>query len=540
MESSKEEYKDFQSFLEQRDIIPMLRKAVAKDRLLQPTTLQKKLIPIIQEGQKHILVKYEEQSGLKLGLYLPIVNSIIENKQEEILVVLCYSKERINELQEFFRNLIKFREEAVRIQGITKSKEINTEALPNILITNPKVFLSLAKNEELKSLIIALVVDQVDRQLLLGFEEDIKAVAKEFGEESKVRIIITVKETEDTDEAVKAIKNEFMPSALIIRFRQPISSIDEKFVHYYYTCNEDEKFLLLFALIKLNTIYGKTIIKVENLYEGYKVKIFLNRIGVTAQVLNAEMPTNTQRNTLQSFNSAHFDYLIIQGTEKNLRVQNVRNIIFFTITGNYGEYSKVTNCVSFQEGYIITMLKEEEEDKLQRLQEKQKSHLGGVLFLELPVKKRILESFAYRIRDAIKSVTPKAIKAEKARELKKVILGSKKLKTYFEEHPQEKEILTKQLTKNKIDERRFASLKILPDYLIPKESLLANPVEMRITEETKEPLETADRNPLPVFSNEEPVNYEDLPPTSGRKLWKLRHNRRIKKKPFVKNLNFVP
>eukprot|EP00826_Nyctotherus_ovalis_P029676 TRINITY_DN2352_c0_g1_i9.p1 TRINITY_DN2352_c0_g1~~TRINITY_DN2352_c0_g1_i9.p1 ORF type:complete len:163 (+),score=46.06 TRINITY_DN2352_c0_g1_i9:303-791(+) len=162
--------------------------------------------------------------------------------------------------------------------------------------------------------------------------------------------------------------------------------------------------------------------------------------------------------------------------------------------------------------------------------------------MELPVKKRILDTFAYRIRDAVRSVTPKTIKAEKARELKKVILKNKKLKSYFEEHPQEKEILSKELSKSKIDERRFISLRTLPDYLIPKESLLTNPVEMRIAEETKESLEIADRNPLPAFSNEgaEAVNYEELPITSGRKLWKLRHHRRIKKKPYVKNLNFVP
>jgi len=266
--------------------------------------------------------------------------------------------------------------------------------------------------------------------------------------------------------------------------------IEEKLIHYYFNCEGklNDKFLLLYCLIKLNVMYGKTIIKVNNIYEGYKLKIFFNRFGVNAQVLNPELPLNTQRQILQSFTMAHFDYLIILGNEKGLHVKHVRNAIFFNTAANYGEYSKVVNKVSFEEGYIITMLNgPEDEDALNKLQAKQKEHLGGVLFTELPVKRHILSAFNYRVTDAIRSVTSQAIKAEKARELKKQILGSKKLKKYFEEHPQEKEIIAKDLNKGKELEYRFADLKSIPDYLLPKESLLANPVE-EVRKETFNPI----------------------------------------------------
>ena len=483
MEPSKEEYKDFQSFLEARNISKVLRKAVAKDGLTQPTTLQKKLIPIIQEGQKHILVKYEEQAGTKLGLYLPIVNSLIESKVKSVLIVLTYSKERINELTEFFTQLITFRKDCLRIQGIFKSKELEEE-FPNILITNPKVFIELTKNKELKDAITTLVIEQLDKQLLMGFEDDLKDLSKEFSnEEDEAQIIITIKETDDTNTSIQEIKQLFMASALVIRFRQSIPSIEEKLAHYYYRCTKEESFVLLYVLIKLHTIYGKTLIKVGDIFEGYKVKIFLNRIGVNSQVLNPEMPSNTQKNIIQNFNQSHFDYLMILGNEKNLKLQNVRNIIFFNIAANYGEYSKIVNQVSFNEGYIVTLYNDaEEEAKLHRIEEKQKTRLGGIFFTEFPIKRNIVDSFSYRVRDAITSITHKAIKSEKAKELKRQILGNKKLKHYFEEHPQEKEILEKELSGKRRDDRSFASLRVIPDYLLPKEPLLANPVEIKLTD----------------------------------------------------------
>ncbi len=318
--------------------------------------------------------------------------------------------------------------------------------------------------------------------------------------------------------------------------------VEEKLIHYYFDCDGrlDQKYLLLFCLIKLNIIYGKTIIKVNNVDEGYKVKVFMSRFGVAGQVLNPEMPVNTQRSVLTSFTLAHFDYLIILGNERGLNLKHVRNAIFFNIAANYGEYSKVVNMVAFEEGYILTMINGKEQTKqLNRLQERQRAHLGGVLFSELPVKKHILESFRYRVNDALKSITSKVVKGEKAKELKKQILGSKKLKKYFADHPEEKEILNKNLSKYRSQENRFADLKTIPDYLIPKESLIANPIEEAIREEKGESAIPEDTAKLFPGERPEVTSFEELAPTSGRKRWKIRHHRRLKKKPQKRDINFV-
>jgi len=50
-----------------------------------------------------------------------------------------------------------------------------------------------------------------------------------------------------------------------------------------------------------------------------------------------------------------------------------------------------------------------------------------------------------------------------------------------------------------------------------------------------------EKESVKMFPNENPdvTSYEKLPPTSGRKRWKIRHHRKLKKKPNKKDVNFT-
>jgi len=533
----------FQEFLDSHSINTNIKKSVAKNALVYPTILQSRLIPLLLQGQKHVLVKYESQSGIKLGLFIPVLNKVLEKSTDKITtIVLIHNKKRMAEISDFLNDIITFCKDSVTIKTLTKSDD-ELANLPDILLCNPKTLNSILPKLD-KNKAFSLIIDQLDLHLQMDFKEELKNIGLHFSTQGNLhQIIMTVKTTEDTDAQIQEIKKCFMEAALVVRFKAAAPMLEEKLIHYFYDCegNEENKYLLLFAMLKLNVIYGKTVIKADNIKEGYKLKIFLGRIGIAAQFLNPEMPANTQKNILQSFGLGHFDYMIILGNEKGLKLKNVRNAIFFTMAANYGEYSKIVNQISFEDGYIISLIgKPEENEILSRLEEKQKEHLGGVLFTELPVKKHILAKYSYRVSDALKSITPKTIKAEKSKELKRQLIGSKKLKKYFEEHPTEKEILVKELGKNKDPDYRFADLKILPDYLIPNEPLLANPIEEAIVE-TKG-LVYAEKDTSKLFPEENPdiMNYEQLPPTSGRKRWKIRHHRSLKKKVSKKDKPFTP
>ena len=54
---------------------------------------------------------------------------------------------------------------------------------------------------------------------------------------------------------------------------------------------EEEKFVLVYALFKLKLIRGKTIIFVNNVDRCYKIKLYLEQFGIPVCVLNSELPS---------------------------------------------------------------------------------------------------------------------------------------------------------------------------------------------------------------------------------------------------------
>lgn len=60
------------------------------------------------------------------------------------------------------------------------------------------------------------------------------------------------------------------------------------------SCSEEDKFLLLYVILKLKLIKGKCLIFVNDTDRGYRVKLFLEKYGIKSGVLNAELPFNSR------------------------------------------------------------------------------------------------------------------------------------------------------------------------------------------------------------------------------------------------------
>lgn len=70
----------------------------------------------------------------------------------------------------------------------------------------------------------------------------------------------------------------------------------------------------------------------------------------------------------------------------------------------------------------------------------------------------------------MRTLDNKTVKAEKVNEFKKQLLSNKRLKEYFGQHPEEKEILLNDIQKNDVNKNKilFKHLDYLPFYVIPQ------------------------------------------------------------------------
>eukprot|EP00736_Rhodelphis_marinus_P002868 Rmarinus@m.19884 len=85
---------------------------------------------------------------------------------------------------------------------------------------------------------------------------------------------------------------------------------EDRLQQFWVAVSEDDKLLLLFALLKLKVVRGKTLIFVNSIERCFRVKLFLEQFSIRAAVLNSELPQNSRLHILQQFNRGVFDILL--------------------------------------------------------------------------------------------------------------------------------------------------------------------------------------------------------------------------------------
>ena len=77
----------------------------------------------------------------------------------------------------------------------------------------------------------------------------------------------------------------------------------ESVAHLFTLCKTTlDKFILMFTLIKLAIIEGKTVIMVKDVIQAYRIKYFLSKFSLRSFVLAPDMPKNQISSILHFFN----------------------------------------------------------------------------------------------------------------------------------------------------------------------------------------------------------------------------------------------
>lgn len=96
----------------------------------------------------------------------------------------------------------------------------------------------------------------------------------------------------EEDESELANLSQFCVRYVTLFYAWPLMRSDLGYPEY--RCTEEDKFLLLYVILKLKLIKGKCLIFVNDTDRGYRVKLFLEKFGIKSGVLNAELPFNSR------------------------------------------------------------------------------------------------------------------------------------------------------------------------------------------------------------------------------------------------------
>ncbi|XP_047425240.1 probable ATP-dependent RNA helicase DDX56 [Mugil cephalus] len=488
-----------------------LLKAVADLGWSQPTLIQEKAIPLALEG-KDLLARARTGSGKTAAYAIPLIQRILSFKQsvreqDVRALILVPTKELGQQVQTMIRQLTTYSSRDVRVADISGKADLSAQRpilmeKPDVVVGTPSRVLAHlnAQNLVLQSSLEMLVVDEADLLFSFGFEADLKNLLCHLPKIYQ-SFLMSATLTED----VQALKELLLHNPVILKLQGSQLPDSSQLQQYSIKCEEEDKFLLVYTLLKLRLVQGKTLVFVGEVDRCYRLKLFLEQFSIPACVLNSELPVHSRCHIITQFNQGFYDYIIATdeqsladptstsqatagkdkkkktakekggqtkdkeyGVSRGVDFQNVANVINFDFPATVESYIHRVGRTARADnpGTALSFVSLTEQELLSEVEEALSGDNSDSVLKPYAFKMDEIEGFRYRCRDAMRSVTKQAVREARLKEIKQELLNSEKLKTYFEDNPRDLQLLRhdKDLHPAVIKPH----LKNIPDYLVPE------------------------------------------------------------------------
>ena len=240
--------------------------------------------------------------------------------------MLCPSRELARQTTEVLSSLTNSCGGIIRILDIG-AKDVATvkpllRDLPDIIVGTPGRLATHLKegNVDLAPSLAMLVIDEADLIFSFGFEADLRFILAKLPPIYQA-VLTSATLTEDVTRLKKLVLN----NPVVLKLSEPQLPDSSQLTQYVIKLEEEDKFVLIYALFKLELIRGKSLIFVSSVDRCYKMKLFLEQFSIPCCVLNSELPVATRLHTVSQFNKGVYS-VIVAADEKFLDEATVKKV----------------------------------------------------------------------------------------------------------------------------------------------------------------------------------------------------------------------
>ncbi|BEI80738.1 hypothetical protein CcaverHIS002_0112670 [Cutaneotrichosporon cavernicola] len=298
-------------------------RALADLKFAHPTLVQAKAIPLLLEG-KDVLARARTGSGKTAAYVVPAVQRILEAKiaeeptsptyQVTRAVVLVPTRELAIQVTNFVKALTVYAEGVVSVVNVAAGganiQRVLLNDNPDVVVATPTKLLALLQSKSVDLAHLAfLAIDEADLLLSYGHKDDLSRIldpAMNFVPKLGTQACLM---SATLSEEINSIKGLVLRNPAILTLSEPATASSLLTQHFTHT-SEGDKFLLIFVLLKLKLIKGKSIIFVNDIERGYRVRLFLEHFGIKCCVVNSELPLASRYHVVEEFNRGVYDVVI--------------------------------------------------------------------------------------------------------------------------------------------------------------------------------------------------------------------------------------
>lgn len=299
---------NFEEFNLHRNIL----QAVKEEKYENPTEIQEKSIPIINDGLD-LVGCAQTGTGKTAAFAIPILNYLIPivgsiKKRKYIRsIVLAPTRELALQIEESFNTYGKYTncETLTVYGGVNQNSQV--EKLKkgiDILIATPGRFLDLHKQGFIDSNHLHhLIIDEADLMLDMGFINDVKKIIKLSPQNRQTLLFSATMPIE-----VREIADEFLQNPKYIQIKSSQPTAQNILQSVYFVEKSEKKQLLLYTIKNLNLkeaiIFVRTKQGAENIYE------LLKKNNLKSDALHGDKSQSARLKVLESFKNKEIDFLI--------------------------------------------------------------------------------------------------------------------------------------------------------------------------------------------------------------------------------------
>jgi ATP-dependent RNA helicase DDX18/HAS1 len=290
-------------------------KAISEMGFTKMTPVQARTIPPLLAG-RDVLGAAKTGSGKTLAFLLPAIELLhalkFKPRNGTGVIVVSPTRELALQIFQVARELMAHHTQTVGIVIGGANRRAEAEKLVkgvNLLIATPGRLLDHLQNTQgfVFNRLKALVIDEADRILEIGFEEEMKQIIKILPKENRQSMLFSATQTTKVEDLARI---SLRPGPLFINVvnKNEASTVD-RLEQGYVVCDSDKRFLLLFSFLKRNA-KKKVIVFLSSCNSVKYYAELLNYIDLPVLDLHGKQKQQKRTNTFFEFCNAKQGILI--------------------------------------------------------------------------------------------------------------------------------------------------------------------------------------------------------------------------------------
>jgi ATP-independent RNA helicase DbpA len=299
------------------------------------TPIQEKSLPYILD-KKDVIGKAKTGSGKTISFGLGILNNLNTNKFRIQSLVLCPTRELASQVAKTLKNIARYKHN-IKILGLTggvpyKPQVHSLSHQAHIIVGTPGRVLKHLKEENFSALDInTLVLDEADRMLDMGFEEDINLILSYLPKKRQTMLFSATYQ-----ESIKDLSFSIMNNPLTIEVESTHSN--STITQEFYGVDSHQKASLIMKLFEPSTksviIFCNTKVQCNYLADC------LEEFDLEPLVLHSDLEQKYRDETLILFSNKSYPILIATDVaSRGLDIEDVDIVINYDLPYDFEVYT---------------------------------------------------------------------------------------------------------------------------------------------------------------------------------------------------------